>query len=190
MFGSLFGKKKPKRFTAKIAMTRSQLDQLLIDQITKQEVMVVFFFNTSKNKLLSAMNTDLETNLIMADQIMSGTAIPKIRTFLSQSGKSLVLGERHPLNSHENDIVGKLESAFISLPVTAYCALDDAFMLRFGGERMSELMKSMGIKENELIEHAIIEKSIEKAQEKFTNKTLTDSKTNSPEEWLRNNLQT
>jgi preprotein translocase subunit SecA len=48
-----------------------------------------------------------------------------------------------------------------------YVSLEDDLMRMFGSERIASLMDRMGYKENEVIQHSMITKSIERAQKKL-----------------------
>jgi preprotein translocase subunit SecA len=187
MFG--FGKKKKTYFSCKVVMSRPALDTILAQGIAANNWLVITFFNETKNNLSKLLNNEaLSENIIAADKINSGSMLQKIKTFLAQPGKIIVLGERHPLSAHENQVAEKLSENGVPLPILAFTSLDDALMQRFGGENIKSLMRKMGMKEDEMIEHSMIEKSIENAQEKVAKKTLTESRVNSGEEWFRMNL--
>lgn len=67
-------------------------------------------------------------------------------------------------------------------------ALDEPFFEKFGGEKIIRLMQSMGMKENETIEHPMISSSIENAQHKIQKSITVDRSAQSQEEWFRINV--
>ncbi|MCX6311294.1 MAG: hypothetical protein NT084_06605 [Bacteroidetes bacterium] len=189
MFGSLFGNKKKIYFTCKVYMNRPILDAMLAQGISTNEWMVITFFPATRNTISEIVNNDtLSENIILADKPFSASTIQRINSFLSQPGRKIVFGERHPLSFHEDQVAEKLSELGISLPIIAFASLDDALLQRFGSEKAKGLMLSMGMKAEEVIEHSMIEKSIEKAQSKIAKKVFTESKTNSAEDWLRMNF--
>ncbi len=172
-------------------MNRPILDAMLAQGISVNEWMVITFFNETRNNISRIINNEtLEEHLISSDKIVAGNAIQKIKTFLSQPGKMIVFAERHPLSSHEEQVAEKLSENGVSLPIITFASLDDALLQHFGGEKVKSMMQRMGMKEEEMIEHSMIEKSIENAQAKIAKKVFTESKTNSAEEWFRMNFQT
>jgi hypothetical protein len=186
MFG--FGKKKKVCFSSMVMMSRPALDKLLISGLYKNEFILVTFFTSTRNELLKMINdSSLEEMIIPADRIINSIAIPRINTLL-MTGKKIVLGERHPLSSYEIQVAERLESAGIPLPLAAYASLDDTLLLRAGGEKVKSLMQRMGMKEDEIISHSMIESSIEKFQSKIADKVMFESHTQSPEEWFRMNI--
>jgi preprotein translocase subunit SecA len=54
----------------------------------------------------------------------------------------------------------------------------------FGGERTIELMKKLGLQEDEPVGHTMITKSIQNAQSKLEKEVLVEHKTNSAQEWF------
>lgn len=87
----------------------------------------------------------------------------------------------YPLQKKEQEVFASLglKEAIV------FNALDDAFFLGFGGEKIAGLMKKLGMAENEPISHAMISSSIAKAQEKLEKKVLADHSADSLEEWMR-----
>ncbi len=186
MFG--FGKKKKVYFSSKVLMTREAVDKLLVNGLRNKEILVITFFASTKNNLEKKLNDEvLDDFIIPADKIINGSAIPRINSFLSSGGK-MVLAERYPLNANETQLAEKLEANGIALPVDAYNALDDAFMLQAGGENIASLMKKMGMAEDEIIAHSMVEASIEKFQKKIASKVTSESHAPSAEQWFRINF--
>jgi len=69
-------------------------------------------------------------------------------------------------------------------------ALDEPLFQQFGGERMIQMMKTLGVKEGEFLEHSLITKSIENAQHKLEKKVSFESHANSAKEWFAKNINT
>jgi preprotein translocase subunit SecA len=67
-------------------------------------------------------------------------------------------------------------------------SLDEPLFQKFGGEKMIELMKQLGIKEDEVIGHSMTTKSIHRAQEKIAKHTQGDAGASSQEEWFSINM--
>jgi hypothetical protein len=185
MFG--FGKKKKVFFAPKILMTRQALDYLLLNTLRANEIVLITFFSSTRNHLLKTGNDPgLEELIIPADKIMNGSALSRISSFATQ-GKRIALAERHPLGANEKQLAEKLETNGFAFPLDAFAALDDAIMLQAGGERIKSLMLKMGMKEDEIIEHSMIESSIQKFQEKIAEKSA-GLPAQSAEEWFRLNF--
>ncbi|MBK8557694.1 MAG: hypothetical protein IPL65_18980 [Lewinellaceae bacterium] len=100
-------------------------------------------------------------------------------------GKTVVFLEHHPLRSKENNLMLNWKASKIYV----LSAMDEAFFKQFGGDRTIELMQKMKMREDEVIEHRLISKSIERAQQKLEEKTVFDGASNSAEEWIRKNVK-
>lgn len=87
----------------------------------------------------------------------------------------------YPLRKREQEIFTSLELK----EALVFNALDDAFFLRFGGEKIGGLMQKLGMTENEPLTHSMISGSIVKAQEKLEKRVLVDYTADSLEEWMR-----
>lgn len=98
--------------------------------------------------------------------------------------KILVFAEHHPLIEKEKNF---LESHGIS-KAEVHTSLDEPFMLHFGGERIANLMRSLGMGENDPLENKMISHSIRNAQESLSKKTVLELSAHSQAEWLKKNL--
>ena len=99
----------------------------------------------------------------------------------------IALIENHPMHSINDQIVQQAEQAGLK-ELIIYTSLDAPIMQLFGGERLKSIMGQLGLKEAEPIEHAMVSKSIQKAQEKMEQKlTAHNDIRTSPEEWLSAN---
>lgn len=115
-----------------------------------------------------------ENNLILANQITS----------MSFPDKMLVFAEHHPLNRKESELFKSLNLK--EAPVLS--SLDEPLFMRFGGERTLELMRKLGMKENEVLGSSLITKSIRNAQEKIEKQVVVEREAHSQQEWLTLNL--
>lgn len=115
-----------------------------------------------------------ENNLMLASQAAS----------ISLPDKMLVFAEHHPLSRKESVLF-----RFLNLkeaPVLS--SLDEPLFMRFGGERTLELMKKLGMHENEVIGSNLITKAIRNAQQKIEKQVVVEREANSQQDWLTLNL--
>jgi preprotein translocase subunit SecA len=66
--------------------------------------------------------------------------------------------------------------------------MDEPLFKHFGSEKLIPLMKMMGMKEDEVIEHSMVSKSIMKGQEKIAQQVSLEQTAGSQEEWMRKNI--
>jgi hypothetical protein len=99
--------------------------------------------------------------------------------------KKAVFAEHHPLHSKELELV----QHWPQQPVIVYSAMDEPLFVHFGSEKMLGLMKLLGMKEEEVIEHALVTKSIIKGQNKIAEMVELEQSAPSQKEWLEKNLK-
>jgi hypothetical protein len=102
------------------------------------------------------------------------------------SNKQIVFAEHYPLQHKEQDLFKQhsLKEA------TVYSSLDEPLFRHFGGEKIIELMKKLGMKEDESFEHSMISNAISNAQQKIGKKVATELLSSSAEEWFQKNFIT
>ncbi len=184
-FANLFGKKEPELLRAKVMSTRAILNAHIASEVNTGKVMSILFFVSSQENIVRLTSENHRENIIHAEHLSNAGTQARIRTFAATSGNAVVFGERFPLSEQEQQLAAQLQQLGVAMPMLAYAALDDAFFLQFGGERISNLMKSMGMDDQEFIEHPMIQSAIKNAQNKIAQKVSISSRTKSPEEWFR-----
>jgi preprotein translocase subunit SecA len=63
-------------------------------------------------------------------------------------------------------------------------SLDEPLLIMFGGEKLIKIMQSLGMNEEEIIEHKMVSQSIATAQEKIEKKVIVEPTARSQSEWL------
>ncbi len=106
-------------------------------------------------------------------------------TLVEIEGRMVMFAEHYPLASIEQEIFRKLNLK--EVPVLS--SLDEPFFGKFGGERTIELMKKIGMKDDEVLGHPMITKSIHRAQEKIASNVKAEIKCTSQQQWLEINLR-
>jgi hypothetical protein len=96
-----------------------------------------------------------------------------------------VFAEHYPLHSRELDLIKNWEAKNI----VVYSALDEALFRYFGSDKLIPLMKMLGMKEDEVIEHAMVTKSIIRGQQKIAEQVTVEQSAASQEEWMRKNIK-
>jgi len=116
-------------------------------------------------------------------------AVVHLATKLSSDGvlgKMIVFVEHYPFRKKELEVFSKLVLA--EVPVLS--ALDEPIMMFFGGEKVIDLMKRLGMKDDEPIGHSMVTKSISSAQRKIAEKVEIEKPASSPSQWFALNLPT
>lgn len=99
-------------------------------------------------------------------------------------GKMIVFAEHYPLAQKEQALFKALNLK--EVPVVS--SLDEALFKYFGGDKLIDLIRNLGMKEDEVIGHAMITASIKRAQEKLEEKVKIEKPATSSEEWFLKNF--
>ena len=80
----------------------------------------------------------------------------------------MIIGtERHESRRIDNQLRGRSGRQGDPGESRFYISLEDDLMRLFGSERLMKVFTSLGVEENEQIEHKMLSNAIEKAQEKI-----------------------
>ena len=102
---------------------------------------------------------------------MAGRGVDiKITDEVRELGGLYILGtERHESRRIDNQLRGRSGRQGDPGESQFYLSLDDNLLRIFGGERIRNIMNSLGVQEGEFIDSKIVTKSVEKAQKKVEN---------------------
>jgi hypothetical protein len=154
------------KLNACVALAKAQPDTLFI----------CWFSETLKKfKTIFAEHQLDEMKVIDAKNMHSGM----------MQNKNAVFAEHYPL--HEKELA--LVEHWPLEKIIVYSFMDEPLFKHFGSEKMIPLMKLLGMKEDEVIEHSFVTKSIIKGQGKIAAIVCTEQLANSQEEWLKKNLK-
>lgn len=177
----LFGFGKEKKSLPEIR------DMVWINNPSKQKG-VLNFLQKTQNAILVAWFTETQEQFdwFLNGQNNLGVTIELARTIYAgkAEGKKLILLEHYPLRSKEEDLISKLQPA----GVVVFNSLEEPLFAHFGGDRLTQMISSLGLKEDEMIEHPMISKSIEQAQQKLEKEIIVEHTTNSQKEWMEKNI--
>jgi preprotein translocase subunit SecA len=100
---------------------------------------------------------------------------------------AVVVPEIYP--TRQRDALVEEFAASLPLDVTIrfYVSLESPLMRRFAGERVSSLMEQLGVAEDQVLEHAMLTKSLQSAQERLSRLVREDRWAPSMEEWFVQN---
>lgn len=176
MFG-LFKKKKtgiPVTDFVTISAT-AKLNNLLNLWKTNPQAIFICWFEESYNDMGSFFSQNgADTGAILMSREVSSHQL---------NGKTVLFAEHYPVKAKEEELYEKLNLQ----AVTVWSALEEPLFKAFGGERIIELMKKLGMDENEPIQHPMISNAITNAQQKIEKKIVTESSARSQKEWIEKN---
>ncbi|WP_316803072.1 hypothetical protein [Pedobacter nototheniae] len=173
MFGLFSKKNKGIKVVDKIWISdEAKFGACLEFNRSNPNVTFVAWFEETRSKLQAYFHeNNLEEKVYLADYLNT-----------AQANKELVFVEHHPLASEEQ----RKATEFGKDEITVLSSLSEPIFQLFGGGRIVDLMRKMGVKEDEMIEHTMISNSIKSAQEKIASKTLISGSARSQADWLLN----
>jgi len=98
--------------------------------------------------------------------------------------KTPVFVEHYPLHPKELELIKNWEAK----QIIVFSAMDEPLFKHFGSEKLLPVMKMLGMKEDEVIEHSMVSKSILSGQEKIANLVSLEQSANSQAEWMEKNI--
>lgn len=100
----------------------------------------------------------------------------------------IVVAERHLLRSHDDAIVNFANSLGRRCRLVFHVSLKDPLMQAFAGEWVGQMLSSLGMKESDSIQNAMVSRRIQAAQAVFAKRITEARNADSAEEWLQLNL--
>ena len=118
---------------------------------------------------------------LQKENSISGTLenefIEKKDQVINSGGLYVIGSERHESRRIDNQLRGRSGRQGDPGETKFFLSLEDDLMRIFGSEKMDTLLKSLGLKEGESIQHAWISKALERAQKKVEGRNFDVRKT-------------
>ncbi len=147
-------------FMAKAEMRRQEFDEELINEATG-------FAETDDEELLNARKTYQELLKKYKEELKDEVEAVK------EAGGLFIIGtERHESRRIDNQLRGRAGRQGDVGASRFYLSLEDDLMRLFGGERINNLMESLGLEEDTPIENKMLTNSIESAQHKVESRNF------------------
>ena len=99
--------------------------------------------------------------------------------------KPVIFAEHYPLQMKEQDLFRQLQLK----EVKVLSALDEPLFKMFGADKIVDLVKKMGMNENDRLENQMISNAIKNAQQKLEKQVIIEHSAPSQRAWLEKNLQ-
>lgn len=107
---------------------------------------------------------------------------------LSESQNVLiVVAERHPLPSHDEAITEFASSLPCRCRITYHLSLEDAVLRAFSGPWAEQMLRHLGMKEDQAIESAVVSKQLTSALKKIEARAVRHLPGDSAEQWIERN---
>lgn len=163
----------------------------LINHINQpNKIILLYFFEDTKQKLETVL-TDAAINYSTSASIASNIWLMKADTILhkfSLDNREIIFAEHHPSFAEEKTITTHLSEQLDITEITFYISFEDELLKLFGATRILELMDKLGFKDDEMIEHQMVSKSIQNAQQKIDEQVKFPSCSRNRKDWFEMNL--
>lgn len=176
---NLFKKKQPgvKIIDRVLVSDAAKYQSMLTLRERDPDIVFVFWFDESLEQAASFFNAVPDGPVLLTAREAATAQL---------AGRTPVFAEHHPLSTKELELFQKLNLE----TVIVYSSLSEPLFRLFGADRIIRLIQQLGMKENEVIEHAMITRSIRNAQEKIARKVLVELPARSQALWLEKNNTT
>jgi hypothetical protein len=107
-----------------------------------------------------------------------------------ESPLPVLLAERHFLRSHDERVTEFAGGLGGRAEIAVHVALDDELMKVFAGQWVTDMLKRLGMKDDEMIDSPMVTRRIRKAQDQIRAKLATEEvPADSPLEWIQRNAR-
>jgi hypothetical protein len=163
----------------KIAITQNaKWENCLNEWNQNKNLIFIAWFNETSD----AFNNYITSHSTEQPQIYSANETQ----FVHIQNDPVIFLEHYPLHSKEIFIFEKLHLK----EAIVYSSLDEPLFIHVGGGKISELMQSLGMKENEILENNMISTSIKRLQKKLEEKITVEQTARSQQQWMNANAVT
>jgi hypothetical protein len=102
----------------------------------------------------------------------------------------IVVAERHPLASHDKAVVDFARGLSCPCRVEHHLSLDDALLKSFAGEWVRNLVRRLGLKDEQSIDGKLVTRRIRQCQARLKRLVAGEEPAVSAEQWMERNLPT
>lgn len=162
----------------------------------KQVPVVLCYFEHELNQINAFLSEKGVPNNALAnynrqEQVVwfSLASTASLLSSLPKESVTILFFGHYPLPTKENELLQTIQQAVPSANIVFYSSLDEQAFKIFGGDRLTSLLDSMGMKEDEVIEHAMVTRSMLRAREKVQSGVRTEIPAQSEEEWYAKNVK-
>lgn len=107
----------------------------------------------------------------------------------AESPLTIFVAERHPLAAPDGAWLKSLRERAVHCEVTHFLSLDDALLATMVGDGLRELLRRMGMREDEVIESRLVSRRVRDCQKKIEAAATGDEPADSAAEWCLKNMR-
>ncbi len=178
-------------YLSKILKYKNLIAKFQEGDSSKRVILIYFFESSAEDFIKLMMVVGLEVHKVSSQgmlqngyNLIDARSAPSLNILDSDEVHIL---EIHPIYSLNQLPIKLAEKAGVK-EVFYYSGLDESALTVFGSERLTKMMETLGLRDDEAIEHSMVTKSIERGQKKLEAKLggHKDIQT-SPGDWMQQN---
>ncbi|MFY0654815.1 MAG: hypothetical protein JXQ96_22475 [Cyclobacteriaceae bacterium] len=199
MFGFFKSKLKGPQLTYFVYLNQTALYRQLFNRLIREinsggRILVVYYFSKTLEELkmlieagkldysMVGNNVDVTAKLYLASEsevLNSQSSGLNLEMF-----SVVIFSEIHPMAGRDLALHEHLQQYNKEAYEVFYTSMDSPIIQPFGAERIINIMKKLGMDENEMIEHDMVTQSLIKAQEKISAAVRHEKPADSAELWM------
>jgi preprotein translocase subunit SecA len=180
-----------------LAIRQGQVPLVLVSFEQSRQDLIVFlkeqqvpFCELNSDSTADAALHDKVVCIVNSLSLMNSTSVNSEVRSLVKNGRVMFLFLGHyPLPARDNKIIEEVRKLSPEADLTFYSSLDEPIFNLFGGENLVGLLEKLGMNEEEVIEHSMVRKSMERAREKLQTMVKQEVAADSQEEWFEKNVK-
>lgn len=160
---------------------------VLKDELEEQTVPFRFFdLVHQRYETVNAAANQMVRVLLLPSEVLKGMSVGFGE---EKSGEvAIIVAGHHPKLETDNLVQTFARAMKRKAVITFYQSFEDELLKIFGGERLSQLVATLGLAKGEAITHQMVTSSIRNAQEKLQERIVSDLPAASEAEWFGANI--
>jgi hypothetical protein len=171
---------------AKLRGIRSEIREAFANSNGPNAILLVSHFSSDAQELEALSRESGEEGKIvfvaMADDLAAQS--PPIAEFGGTQWVLIIVVEHHLLASHDESIFTFAQTLPFRSRIEFHASLDDPILQVFAGDWVKNILKKLGMKDDEAIESTMVAARIKGAQKKIARSAMGDLPAKSSAEWL------
>ncbi|HEV3299831.1 MAG TPA: hypothetical protein VG055_09320 [Planctomycetaceae bacterium] len=152
-------------------------------------VILVAHFQDCLNELQTIVESGQFNGSVMAAAVEKLNAASMAQTpFFESQRIDIIVGERHPLASHDEAVVQFARSLTCQCRVVHHLSLEDALLTTFAGDWVKNVLKGLGMKDDQAIQSKLVARRIKDCQRRIQRLASADVSADSAEQWMELNI--
>ncbi|MGE0608684.1 MAG: hypothetical protein AB7O62_16435 [Pirellulales bacterium] len=151
-------------------------------------LLIAYFADTLEelNAIVAQYQGQTPAKALLAEQL-SGELAGSLN--LDPTAKiDLIVAERHPLLAATDQLLEFANGLPCQCRITHHLSLEDPLLQSFSGEWVADILKKLGMEENEAIESRMVSRRIQDAQRKMQARAIGNARAESAAEWIEKNM--